>query len=178
MKKVNNKGFAISTVIYGLSIMGIMVVAILMATMSQSRSNNNQLAKSIEEDLNRFSRIDASFIAKVGSDQLPVAQEYIVPESGWYKIELWGSNNGNNGGKGAYTKGIIELEEGEILNFYVGKNGSETDVRKVSGEYLDFDSYITRIMVAAGAGTDQYASGGTLNAYSKFMMSHGGYIKV
>ena len=130
MKKLNRNGFAISTVIYGLSVMGIMIVAILLATISQNRSNTSQLAKSIEDDLNRFSRTETSFRAQVDDSNSPAAQEYIIPETGWYRIELWGSKNGN-GGNGAYTSGIIKLEEGEIIYFYVGKkDGSEADVRK------------------------------------------------
>ena len=54
--KLNNKGFAISTVIYGLSIMGILLIAIVMATMAATRSNSRQWAKSIEDELNRFSK--------------------------------------------------------------------------------------------------------------------------
>ena len=41
MRKLNNKGFAISTLIYGLAIMGIMIVAILMATMAQTARTVN-----------------------------------------------------------------------------------------------------------------------------------------
>ena len=111
MKRLNNKGFAISTVIYGLAIMGIMLVAILMATMASTRSNSRQLAKSIEEELNRFSKTETFFNQKMSGTK-PISQEYIVPANGWYKIELWGSS-GANGAKGAYTTGIIELKEGE-----------------------------------------------------------------
>ena len=179
MKKMNNKGFAISTLIYGLSIMGIMIVAILMATMAQTRSNNSSLAKSIEEDLNRYSRTETSFKPRDNTIQ---AQEYIVPESGWYKIELWGTQGKGAGGKGAYTSGVIELQEGEVLYFYVGKHSSsqggyETDVRLVEGSYTDFYSYETRIMVAAGGGDTATSWGGTLRGYDGSMTSFGGFIK-
>lgn len=56
MKKLNNKGFAISTVIYGLSVMGIMIVAVLLAIMAQNRSNTKQLSKTIENELNDLSK--------------------------------------------------------------------------------------------------------------------------
>ena len=52
-------------------------------------------------------------------------QAYIVPASGYYKIELWGASGGNNNGtagKGAYTSGEIYLNKNEILYFYVGQN--------------------------------------------------------
>ena len=179
MKRINNKGFAISTLIYGLSIMGIMIVAILMATMTQTRSNNSSLAKSIEEDLNRFSRTETSFKPATGNI---TAQEYIVPESGWYKIELWGTQGKGNGGKGAYTSGVIELTEGEVLYFYVGKHsnsvgGYATEVRVIDGSYTDPYSYETRIMVAAGGGNNSTAWGGTMQGYNANMNSYGGFIK-
>ncbi len=179
MKRINNKGFAISTLIYGLAIMGIMIVAILMATMAQIRTNTTGLVKSIEEDLNRFSRTETAF-KPAGSDI--IAQEYIVPASGWYKIELWGAQGAGNGGKGAYTGGIIELIEGDKLYFYVGAKrnsggGPATEVRAINGSYTDSTSYETSIMVAAGGGTNSSASGGTLLGYNDKMVSYGGFIK-
>jgi hypothetical protein len=180
MKELNNKGFAISTLIYGLSIMAIMIVAILLATMAQTRSNTNLLVKSIEEDLNRFSRTETSF-KPTGSGI--VAQEYIVPSSGWYRIELFGAQGANNGGKGAYTGGVLELTEGETLYFYVGKQptsggGYSSSVRVIDGSYNDAISYETAIMVAAGGGSSSTASGGTLYGYNDKMASYGGFINV
>lgn len=190
--KLNNKGFAISTVIYGLSIMGIMLVAIIMGVISNSRANNTKISKSIEDELNRFSKTETSFDSSISG-----GQEFIVPEgeSGWYKIELWGAQGGGvKGGRGAYTSGIIELNEGDILYFFVGKHGNsgtsgeESDVRIVNGAYDDIMSYDTRIMVAAGGSTDgngvSYASsdssigapGGTLYGYSDEMTPTNGLL--
>ena len=58
MKKLNNKGFAITTVIYGLAILGILLMALLMSTLSQARTNNNDITRSIEDELNRFSQTE------------------------------------------------------------------------------------------------------------------------
>ena len=177
--KLNNKGFAISTVIYGLSIMGILLVALVMASMAATRSNSRQMAKSIEEDLNRFSKTETFFDVKdetkPGQSYVPVNQEYVVPTSGWYKIELWGSKGGN-GSNGSYTSGIIKLKEGDILYFYVGQKGRETDVRIMPGDYNSAYSASTRIMVAAGGGSDANAPGGTLYGYKANMKSIGGLI--
>ena len=177
--KLNNKGFAISTVIYGFSIMGIILVAIIMATMASTRSNSRQLAKSIEEELNRFSKTETFFGSSVVSGTTtPQVQDYIVPTAGWYKIELWGSSGKGSGSNGAYTTGIIELNEGEVLHFYVGpaKSGREADVRLSGGSYNDAYSASTRIMVAAGGGSDNNAPGGTLYGYTSKMKSIGGLI--
>ena len=182
MKKLNNKGFAITTVIYGLSIMAILLISILMATLSANRVNSKQLSQSIEDELNRFSKTATSFEANGDT-----TQEYIVPEKGdgWYRIELWGAQGGGeNGGLGAYTSGIIHLTEGMLLNFYIGrdngdgKGGESTDVRILGGKYDNFISYDTRIMVAAGGGANANAHGGTLKGYTANMASLGGYIDV
>ena len=50
-------------------------------------------------------------------------QTYTVPLSGYYKIEAWGAQGGNSGGKGAYTYGEIFLEKGKILYIQVGGKG-------------------------------------------------------
>ncbi len=179
---MNQKGFAISTVIYGLSIMGILIVAVLMATMATTRYNSSEIAKAIESDLNRYSKTETNFSYQLGaSSDIPVAQKYIVPDgaSGWYRIELWGCQGGGNGGLGAYTSGVIKLMEGDVLYFYVGKHqttggGKETDVRIVNGGYTDSRSFNSRIMVAAGGGTGANAAGGTLYGYQSSMVSQGG----
>lgn len=165
---MNNKGFAISTLVYGLSIMGIMLMAILMGVMSTNRSNNKTLSKDVEEELNKFSRTETTFTSKA------TGQKYTVPEgeSGWYKIELWGAA-GEKGGGGAYTSGIIELEEDEMLFFYIGSEpGASSDVRVVN--QTDEAGYQTRIMVAAGGGKNEGAAGGTLKGYNNSMTPRGG----
>lgn len=175
MKRLNNKGFAISTVIYGLSVMSILIMAIIMGTMANSRANTKELSKSIERDLNNFSRTEVVFSAKDGP------QAYIVPDdqSGWYKIELWGAQGGTDGGLGAYTSGIIELQENDMLYFNIGKAGNEkngggsTDVRIEEDEDTSLN---TRIMVAGGGGISPNADGGTLVGYTPTMKSIGGYI--
>ena len=65
-------------------------------------------------------------------------QTYVVPKSGYYKIEAWGAqggstqgtdtNNIHSGGNGAYTSGIIELFEGEKLYVNVGGKGSKAEL--------------------------------------------------
>lgn len=179
MRNLNNKGFAISTLIYGLALMGIMIIAILMATMAQTRSNTSSLVKSIEDELNRYSRTETSF-KPIG--ETIQSQEYVVPTSGWYKIELWGTQGGRSGGKGAYTSGVIELTQGDTLYVYVGvyrprNPGYATEVRVRNGEYNDDISYETTIMAAAGGGRfHNTADGGTLYGYSDKMYSYGGFI--
>lgn len=165
MKIRNNKGFAISTLLYGLSIMGFLIVMLMISIMSSNRHNTSNFIKSIEEDLNRYSLTATTILPGTDAN---TAKMYTVPygESGWYKIELWGSGglkaDGTDAGKGAYTSGLIYLEQEQNLYFYVGtqnkaggtgNGGGSTDVRLYeNGNAFSPDSINSRIMVAAGGG--------------------------
>lgn len=110
-------------------------------------------------------------------------QKFSVTKSGYYKIELWGAsgcfNNPNivydSVGRGAYTSGIIELQQGETLYIYVGTSGQygyfsfngggsgeapgggATDIRLIDGDWNQFNSLKSRIMVAGGGGGGIYS---------------------
>ena len=164
----NEKGFAITTLVYGLSILGFLVVLILMGTMSTSRANNRELAKAVERELNKNSVTDVAFDGSKATDGDYLEEIYVIPygQGGWFRVELWGASGTN--GRGAYTSGFIRLEEGDTLHFYVGKKrtGKETDLRLISGGYDERSSYESRIMVAAGGGNASGANGGTLEGYT------------
>lgn len=127
-------------------------------------------------------------------------QTFIVPVSGKYKVELWGAGGGGTssypGGNGGYTSGTIYLTKNTKLYVYVGQSGmntsavfnngnttrtdqgaysggGSTDIRLVSGEWSNFESLKSRIMVASsGGGATTYYSansggaGGGLTGYS------------
>ena len=182
MKRLNNKGFAITTVVYGLAIMGILLVGIIMSTIATNRTNTRTLVKSIEEELNRFNKSSTNF-KPIGND----TQEFTVPENGggWYRIELWGAQGGNGGGGlGAYTSGVIKLNSGDRLYIYAGKAGTtgnpgeSSEVRIRGGDYNSQISKESSIMIAAGGGKSAGASGGTLVGYSSKMTSIGGDIRI
>lgn len=147
-------------------------------------------------------------------------KEFVVPVTGYYKIECKGASGGyalangsrgGAGGKGAYAKGQIYLQQGEKLYIYVGQKGADairgkdtlpsynggglgtwdgsddeaagagggaTDIRLVAGEWNDFESLKSRIMVAAGGGgavwTTQGGAGGKLQGYSNNPSALGG----
>ena len=130
--KLNNKGFAISTVLYSLLIMVFLIVTLMMGIMASNRKSNRNLVETIEEELNRYNENATNFAFKDGASGEAVPQTYTVPsgQSGWYKIELWGASGGSTtsettgevraGGKGAYTSGLIYLTENQKLYFYIG----------------------------------------------------------
>ena len=95
-KKLNNKGFAISSVLYSLLIMVFLIVMLMMGMMASNRRNTHKLVDQIEEELNRYS-LSSTTLEFDASATTVVPQEYIVPtgQSGWYKIELWGASGGS-----------------------------------------------------------------------------------
>ena len=50
---MNNHGFAISTILYGLVLMMGLILFLLLETMSFSKDNNGKLVDTVEEELNR-----------------------------------------------------------------------------------------------------------------------------
>ncbi len=127
----NNKGFAISTLLYGISLMGVMIVVLLMSIMSSNRKNTSTMVKDVEEELNRLSLTNTT-INTDGTDK-----PYVIPEkgSGWYKIQLWGAGSATK--YGAYTSGIIYLNAGQNLYFDIGSTAtgkSANTVVKVSND--------------------------------------------
>ena len=52
MKKLNNKGFAISTIIYAVLIIAVLIMGMLLSTMVFSKKTTDDLVYSVEKDLN------------------------------------------------------------------------------------------------------------------------------
>ena len=61
-------------------------------------------------------------------------EEFVAPENGFYKVELWGAGGGENNyggtalvtqGRGAYTTGVTYLKKGTKLYIYVGQKGAK-----------------------------------------------------
>jgi len=111
-------------------------------------------------------------------EQEDYGQEFKVPCSGEYKIELWGAggnktrhNNIINPGNGGYVSGKISFKMNKKYYVYIGDSdtvsqsfkyngggggeapgGGATDIRITNGNWNDFASLKSRIMVAAGGG--------------------------
>ena len=103
-------------------------------------SNSNELSVGLHRLTCSFDGFNMSIDAKVYENEYVFnytgnVQEFDVPISGTYKVELWGASggNGNNtyiGGNGAYTSGNVYLEKKPVY-LYVGGHGN-TGI-KVSG---------------------------------------------
>ena len=107
-------------------------------------------------------------------------QEYIVPKTGNYKVELWGASGGSSmangsvgakGGNGAYTSGTISLEKGQKLYIYVGQKGadaivgSNTTASYNGGGYGTWDNSDDEAAGAGGGATDIRLISGTWNNF-------------
>ena len=91
-------------------------------------------------------------------DYIGTPQEFIVPVTGTYKIELWGAQGSSydedhQGGKGAYVSGVIELNENDNLYIYVG--GHPNDQSEEAGyNGGGVGSHHTQYGYAGGGATD------------------------
>ncbi len=173
MKKLNNRGFAISTLLYGLMIMSLLIVFALFGNLSTNRKSTVTFVDKVEDELNRLGSTNTGGSHEGGAVD-EQGREYIAPDAGWYKIELWGASG--PGGKGSYVSGIMYLETNDYLLFYVGAaggggntfnsgttGGGATDVRLLPGEWNDEESMDSRIMVAAGGGSS--GNGGAISGH-------------
>ena len=90
----------------------------------QAKKGNGYVKISLieEKEVVRPQKVDITF-SYTGN-----AQTFTAPESGNYKIELWGAQGATKTGtnKGAYTSGIIGLTQGSVLYVYVGEQGNIT----------------------------------------------------
>lgn len=84
MIKLNNKGFAVSTVLYSLILMLLLIVMMIMSTMASNRSNNNELISAVEKELEG-----------IGKSKMPlnIGDEQELPFTGLYRIELSDGTN-------------------------------------------------------------------------------------
>jgi len=112
-------------------------------------------------------------------------EQSVILSEGIYIFEACGAQGGSpddTGGKGAYTKGIINIEDEENIYVYVGgkanvfngggklnnvnsiycgAGGGATDFRLINGTWNNADSLRSRIMVAAGGGGNSFYDSGS-----------------
>ncbi len=157
MKKLNNKGFAITGILYTLLVIFLLV---LVFSLQILRSNKNMREKSTEnlekiydgttekqDDLiqkiseNGKAPVTGKYIFDLSISYLQTAQfEYTGGEQtftaitkGTYTLEVWGAQGGSAtygtktyyGGKGGYSRGTIQLNEGDKLYIHVGGQGGD-----------------------------------------------------
>ncbi len=116
MKIKNNKGFAITALLYGLSIMALMTVVLMMSIMQNSRKNNTTTVKAVEQELNNYGSTTTNYS---GATSTPIGKTIPSGQTGYYKMELCGSN-------GNLVTGTVYLPEGTNLSISLGTTSSVT----------------------------------------------------
>lgn len=127
------KGFISMTIIYSFLLLFIFTLLSLLVLYSQKSRLIDSIVFESKEQL-FFKDQYYKVIFEYTGDY----QKYVVRKSGYYFIEAFGAQGGNidtpsnstnstyKGGKGGYTSGYIQLNEGDILYVYVGGQGNVT----------------------------------------------------
>ena len=111
--KIKKNGFAITALLYGLSIMALMTVCLMMSIMQNSRKNNTTTVKSVEQELNNYGATTTTYTSGNPSTTIPADQ------AGYYKIELC------NTGK-VLTTGTVYLPGNTRIDTTIGATSTVT----------------------------------------------------
>lgn len=134
MNKLNNKGFAISTMLYGLLIILILIITTLMSTMSFNRKNSKEFTDTIVEELEKEdSDVNKKLNAKRNDSNV------IIPNYSTDIVVYSVSTNSKDIGTNLYTNTSYRLEG----SFYLGSKTGEC-------------SYLRRNPMASGGNHSVY----------------------
>lgn len=147
MKRINNKGFAVSIILYSIATIICLVLILVLSVISGRIRIGNDTVDSIKNGL-----LSSGFDIGKEYSYIGDYQTFTADATGYYKFELWGASGGDitgdavdqnnvsrgtltyNGGNGAYTSGEIYLEKGTVLYIYVGGQGGSNTFGVVGNE--------------------------------------------
>ena len=126
---MNNKGFAVTGFLYSILVLFIVIATLLIFNLQNKKVILDKLKSdaldNLENNINEDEEICSYEVGQEFTfDYTGSEQTFTVPCSGYYKLETWGAQGGNEGGKGAYTSGIITLHSQTNMYVYVGGTGS------------------------------------------------------
>lgn len=153
MKKLNNKGFAISTLLYSMIILVMMIVMIMLSIMATTRKTTKELSETIEQELTEHAKTEAEF---------NTTGTYKIPKDGWYKIEIW------SGATNKYYSSVISYSTGTNLAFSFS-SGNVTMSPPVSAEReiynpgLSFSKAKIKLVSEDASAPSKYTYSSTLN---------------
>lgn len=168
---LNNKGFAITSIIYAMLLLFVVLMMLTIATLGRKK---NLLDKSREDTKTILNEFYQTFDYDYTGD----VQTFVAPRDGYYNIELWGAQGGNisgigydmygnsrgeltyTGGKGAYTTGVVYLMKNQTLYVYVGGKGSQ-NISLTTTDKQDVGGYNGGGSLLAGQGIFGASGGGS-----------------
>lgn len=188
--RLNNKGFAISGVLYSMLILIVTLMFLVLGILSSRRTTlskiSNESQQDVEERVQEITKcvLGDSVLYQYNATNL---EQVVELEPGQYFIQAWGARgaayNGNAGGKGAYVSTVYETPTKQSLYLNLGYNngtittvpsyngggaskyggtgGGATSIATVPGELSTLeDNSDAIILVAAGGGGAGYSRAG------------------
>ena len=119
--KLNNKGFAISIIIYSVGSLAVLTLILILAIDSGIRKNNTAIVDAIKDELNAASKSRWTFTYSA------TPEAFTVPETGTYQLEVWGASGGSLGGtagNGGYATAKLTLTYNSTIYVVVGSAGN------------------------------------------------------
>ena len=104
------------------------------ATENCSKQGNGYVKISFIKDAVEDTRI----VKNKEYDYIGKEEQFTIPQSGYYKFEIWGAQGGgykNTGGYGGYSVGKVYLEKDETIYINVGGQGTYSSVENSLGGY-------------------------------------------
>ena len=102
MKRLNNRGFAISTVLYGVVIMVLLIVTLLISIMSSTRSTSKRFISQLDDELMALADSRKEFA---------VGDSWQAPIKGYYRVEMYDKNNNK------YRYGYFNINKGVTISY-------------------------------------------------------------
>ena len=119
--KLNNRGFAISIIIYSVGSLAVLTLILILAIDSGIRKNNTTIVDAIKDELNAASKSRWTFTYSA------TPEAFTVPETGTYQLEVWGASGGSLGGtagNGGYATAKLTLTYNSTIYVVVGSAGN------------------------------------------------------
>ncbi|MDD3187746.1 MAG: glycine rich domain-containing protein [Bacilli bacterium] len=192
--KLNNKGFAITSFLYSIFAIFLVILSLLIISMTNSKITLDKIKDNVKDSLDDAGTVSGTYEKLF--NYTGNYQTFTAPYTGWYKMELWGAQGAASVGKGAYVSGKIYLNANEILYVYAGEGlnntsndtsfnggtgdnggvpgGGATDIRLLGGIWNNATGLKSRIIIAAGSGSGSGNSSATLGAGGTLIGSSGG----
>lgn len=139
--RLNEKGFAVSTILYGLLLLGVLIMSLLMSTASFNLTTTRDFVNVVEEDLNLTA--DAALPGSGSHNFSGSSDSWEVPNTGYYRVRLCSS--------GICTEGVIYL----VFRQKVFYSMSGSRVKFMFGSNKD-----SNVLMSINSSNDYFISGG------------------